>query len=671
LFLPSTQGAVIIVNIFPTTVTMSLKKKPYVRTPDDPNLPHADYHTDEYDTLAKFKIRNYSARIARRFYNLARQEAEAPIPGRDDYTNLFNLEQVYNTALAGGNQISIGKARTAWDNAKAAYTARLGIGKGRDIPTPEQRLAFHEARRDAELMYEDFLFYQAPAMRRNIPGIITFTPADIVKNRGRFVPQLWGDDEKKNTKGVAHQLSQAFHHLGIGGPTWRGETVTHDKLMHFTPNGRRRPTGVGKPHWPKIRPSGLDCPLDIPLDEANIEARRLEIERERGGTMNGVHDQRRKAEIASRVVENDFLLREALKNTRNNKTGLYISANERPNDWPVSYDCLDRVRSGFICINPQAVTRNHQIQERRRSRERRGETSIEESPKEVVNHLLTTQWWETTYGRREYHVHEQRRPASPVDSPPHSPRPPPYDDPDYNPRLSDVSPPPTPAARVTRASAAREKARSDGKVTGEEEEGQGPPKMIPVDVPDTDNLYERYKMEFRDHYGIQTPIWPTKKRTVPYHPVDMATLVKEQLDKLTEKEGLPQLQDNLLDLHGKHMRPAPEGTSMGIVRDILHRNGTTRGADGDKDDYRVPTKYKTSHLRADDRVREAEDDDIYQDNQVNSGVESDDEGDLFTQSYRAGSGVSASIPVPHENKSDNTGFNNDEHEGSRKRRRLR
>jgi hypothetical protein len=643
---------------------MSPKKKPYVRAPDDPDLPHADYNIDEYDTLAKFKSRNYTARIARRFYNLARQEAEAPLPGRDDYTNLFNLEQARNAALVGRNQTSIMTARTAWDNAKAAYTARLGIGKGRDIPTPEQRLAFHEARRDAELMYEDFLFYQTPAMRRNIPGVITFTPADLVKSKGRFVPQLWGDDEKKNTKGVAHQLSQAFHHLGIGGPRWREEAVTHDKLMHFTPNGRRRPTGVGKPHWPKIRPSLLHCPLDIPLDEANIEARRLEIERDRGGTRNGVHDQRRKAEIASRVVENDIVLREALKNTRNNNTGLYISANERPNDWPVSYDCLSRVRSGFICINPQAATRNHQIQERRRSRERRGEIVIEESPMEVVNHLLTTQWWETTYGRREYHVHEQRRPASPVDSPPHSPRPPPYDDPDYNPRLSDVSPSPTPTVRVTRASAAREKARSNGQVTGEEEEGQGPPKSIPVDLPATDDLYERYKMEFSDHYGIQTLIWPTEERTVPYHPVDMATLVREQFHKLTDKGGLPQLQDNLLDLHRKYMRPAPEGTSMGIVRDILHGNGTTRRPGRDKDDNRIPTRFKTSHLRADNWVREDEDDNIHQDNQVNSGVESDDEGDLFTQSYRAGFGMSVPIPVPHDN-------NNDEQEGSRKRRRLR
>jgi hypothetical protein len=420
----------------------------------------------------------------------------------------------------------------------------------------------------------------------------------------------------------------------------------------------------------------------------------LEIETKRGYTTlnpDTTHSIRRKAEIISKVVENDIVLSQALQYTRNKDTGLYISAKERPTDWPVSYDCLDKVRSGFICIDPRTVTHNHQIEEKRRARERDREDGREvddgpgraagETLEGVQELLLSTQWFEATYGRREFHTHSHLPPSSPVDSPPHSPRPPFYEEGDYNPTVDDDSVTsdtelpavfaPAVSGRRTRGDDKREAAAAKGaadkimaarkKVVPRRHVEEGylkipdrpedtPKNQIPVDVPVTDDLYERYKTDFSDHYGIRNRNWPIEKIIIPYHPVDKATYLKKQFDKLPEYEKLPQPQSNLLDDDRTYIRPAPEGTSMSIVRNVLIGNVAMCRADGSiprKDgNYKESTQHEIVPMKPNYWVNGNVDQDTRQDNETDNGAESDDEGDLFTQSYRAGSRTGPLAPIP-------------------------
>jgi hypothetical protein len=129
---------------------------------------------------------------------------------------------------------------------------------------------------------------------------------------------------------------------------------------------------------------------------------------------------------------------------------------------------------------------------------------------------------------------------------------------------------------------------------------------------------------------------------------------------------------------------------MSMIRNVLRGNVTTRSSNGSipgKDvRYREPTRYETIQMKPNYWVNGNKDEDMCQDNETENETDSDDEGDLFTQSYRAGceTDVPALIPpidrdmphdhviaiaIPHSYPSD--GFNNDDYnEISRKRQRF-
>ena len=700
--------------------------------------PHADFgSTTSYSTLtATHGQNNYNLTILRKELANINSRAEKELPGKDEYARVGSLEQAHVDAVAGGDPVAISAALASWNTARNTYNRKIGSRKGQTIPTAALRKKWDKDRKDALAYYEDFLFYQNPSLRRGVTMRRTETVSALLRRFaiGGWVPRLWSDPE--DDIGRSHAFLNSWLGQQIGGPTDR-MNMTHDKLHVITPYPRRKATGVGKPHWPKIRSDRSNQFLVIKTNDANIEARRLEIETKRGYTTlnpDTTHSIRRKAEIISKVVENDIVLSQALQHTRNKNTGLYISAKERPTDWPVSYDCLDKVRSGFICIDPRTVTHNHQIEEQTRARERDREDGREtdDGPGRVTERtlegvqklLLSTQWFEATYGRREFHAYAYLPPPSPIDSPPHSPRPPIYEDEDYNSMVVDESstsdPDPEPPAVIVSVASKRKREKggirqksvavkdvanrikavrrhvTTRRLAKEEhfqrQDGrENPPgKQIPVNVQVSNDFYEPYKTNFRDHHGIRTPNWPIKEKAVPYHPVDKAKYLMGQFDKLPKHGNLPGPPDGLLDIANNYMKPAPDSTSMSMIRDVLRGNVTTRSSNGSipgKDvRYREPTRYETVQMKSNYWVNGNKDEDMCQDNETENETDSDDEGDLFTQSYRAGyeTDVPALIPpidrdmphdhviaiaIPHSYPSD--GFNNDGYNGiSRKRQRL-
>lgn len=93
---------------------------------------------------------------------------------------------------------------------------------------------------------------------------------------------------------------------------------------------------------------------------------------------------------------------------------------------------------------------------------------------------------------------------------------------------------------------------------------------IPADLREEEcdpEVYKSYREMFTDHYHLQDGEWPRKGIKVPYSPLDIATLPKEDFDK---HHGGREIPDNELNDLGKYSKPAKEGTSMRMVRDILH-----------------------------------------------------------------------------------------------------
>jgi hypothetical protein len=173
-------------------------------------------------------------------------------------------------------------------------------------------------------------------------------------------------------------------------------------------------------------------------------------------------------------------------------------------------------------------------------------------------HIYTTAWAETTYGRRERkHVHMMVQPSSPVESPPHSP----------------ISP---------------ETILAD----------------LPKVIPDS----RKYDQKIRDQYGVRYPQWPQFSASrksyggggykVAYGPLDIDALPENLRPQAFEVK-------NLLDQKSMFILPAPDGTSMRLLREALN------------EPYGSPLSESPP----------VEDE------------ESDDEGDLFRVSYIEGSRV--------------------------------
>ena len=245
---------------------------------------------------------------------------------------------------------------------------------------------------------------------------------------------LWNDPVEDRKMGES--FLYAFHEQGIGGPSSRSRATGHDSLHLWMPERRRRPTGLGKPDFPKCRPRIQ--PYQLKLDIESIENRRNEVELKRRGQTNvhATHNELRQS-IMNRMDEECNIIQSALRNTRTNE-GLYISALEQPDDWPTSYDCLGIVRPGITCKDPSIIHKNYQIpcggkQKRNETGENKvsgvreqtdegPEQPIKVKAQEIGRPITSTLWAEETCGRREFHAYMGVHASSPVNSPPHSPQ---------------------------------------------------------------------------------------------------------------------------------------------------------------------------------------------------------------------------------------------------------
>ncbi|PSN73480.1 hypothetical protein BS50DRAFT_569010 [Corynespora cassiicola Philippines] len=235
------------------------------------------------------------------------------------------------------------------------------------------------------------------------------------------------------------------------------------------------------------------------------------------------HSERRTVENAQveDLIRSDDILANALKRTRQ-VSGLHVSAVERQDDWPTSYDRLGIARQNYIVRMP---ARQGEIEDEplnaRHERDAAAYRAISHTYK------TTASITEATEGRRERHVHGAIKPSSPVDSPPHSPI--------YDEDQGKGSEEGNPEAREGRSS-----------------------RPIPEDVSPEHPRYQEYRTKFTDHYGVKRG--QVGGFRVPYEPFNRRKLPPD------ERSKFPRINmKKLVDDQGLLKEPAPEGTSMQIL----------------------------------------------------------------------------------------------------------
>jgi hypothetical protein len=278
------------------------------------------------------------------------------------------------------------------------------------------------------------------------------------------------------------------------------------------------------------------------------------------------------------------------------QSGLFVAAGESSHDWNVSYDQMDIVKTGCIAVEKgKLVDEEGKLKDSSGNSEEHLEDAkgmgekaptidvAEQYPEDGVEGLLnefcrdkqphkeytlvpTTAFAEISYGRREReHAHLNLQPSSPVLSPPHSPI------------FMDA-----PAGKP----------------------------VIPVDVPEKHEAFHRNRRQFQDPYGVNYRQWPAFKGSrqgrgfkVTYEPLDIAALPKNLQEQ--HNSGTP-----ALDESGRFALPAPDGTSMRLLREALN------------EPCQPPRRFVAT-----------------------GEEESDDEGDLFREAYLEGSRVQNSDDV--------------------------
>ena len=257
--------------------------------------------------------------------------------------------------------------------------------------------------KQAQWEYEDFLYFQNVVSRfnRGESGFNreegeTTDPAEWTRARlHQEKTRLEKDDgmptvrrtaygeETVNSLGVYRLLSE-FRKKGVGiqePQQIRGEgsgsdgsalQVPHEQLHWWTPPWRHTPGGFGRPQLP-------------PPVEPNMEYDINEIETKRKQVENGTDHESGRLQ----TLEEERALPGLAGRKKVGPYGYHVSADERSDDWPTSYDCTGIVS----CRNVY----------------------------QPGTHTISTQWAEETYGRREFHVYNLFSPPSPVESPPHSP----------------------------------------------------------------------------------------------------------------------------------------------------------------------------------------------------------------------------------------------------------
>jgi hypothetical protein len=510
--------------------------------------------------------------------------------------------------------VPVNKKQKAIENKQKALQQKLKkmedavqVQDQRDAKTRNQA---HNARSIATAEYEDYLYYQTPQHRfqydEGIDAAVKKRRNNIIA-RGQPPARLSGDEKMLMPK------LKLFNDNGVGmlkNLNW--QAVPPHELRMRIPRAKRFSVGLGARY-------GMEPvePINLRLDVNAIEKRRKEVEDEnKDPQMDESHSERRKREVEllGRLPTDTFVnhaipTAKYLGRTRL-ESGLFIAAGETADDWTTSYDQLDVVAPGRILdlpgtYAPELPTRGFTANEMEQIVGTDGEPTSEElhefckpktapyeyHPRIDDDYLEVTSWAEATYGRRERDVYERMPPCSPINSPPHSP----------------VKSTPF-----------------------------GP--YVPNDVSRAQKDFRAYQKRFKDPYGSTSTDWPSFKSEskgkdkpkedgkpgegsksnerhkpeekgkpkgegfrIVYEPLDVAALPENHQREHHSGEGL-------LNEAGRLHLPAPDGTSMRLLREAL------------SEPYGPPTTEKMPD----------EDDDS-----------SDDGFDLFTMSYRECSGLGA------------------------------
>lgn len=260
-------------------------------------------------------------------------------------------------------------------------------------------------------------------------------------------------------------------------------------------------------------------------------------------------------------------------------TGVFISAGESSYNWNDSYDQTDIVKPGYLAVEEGMIAKIPPGERDVPPRSPSPEISDDErQTDEGVEGLL----WEFARKKRDHKTYELV-PTTTWAETTYGRREREHAYVDIRPPSPVLSPPHSPIFPVKTAANTFH---------------------VPADIPHNHPNFRDYRSKYKDKYSVGFQDWPSFKQApegrgkeVVYEPLDIAALNPNQ--QLRWDDGTPSLDHN-----GRFKLPAPEGTSMRLYREA----------------FNIPY---TPPIWADRNVE---------------GEESDDEGDLFRQSYLACSG---------------------------------
>ncbi|KAH7093384.1 hypothetical protein FB567DRAFT_609869 [Paraphoma chrysanthemicola] len=447
----------------------------------------------------------------------------------------------------------------------------------------------HEALVVATAMYEDFLYFQTPERRNEFFEHIDAIETDGIPETKRSLrigqrPMLLirrtGHEEE------LMQVLQEYERDYVGMTEEMDWEDIEPRDLHVrVPASRRTAVGLGRP-----MPAQALLPLDLRVNYDAVEAERKRIEDTKPSRLaaedgtDETHSARRARQVASfGELPTDTWINATvptaidLGKTRL-KNGLFLSAGESSRDWNTSFDQLDYVRTGHIAVESCMIaeidedsgeSRWESVEQEAIHSSKQSDEGVEgdffefeapQRPRKQYKLVESTQWVEAAYGRREReHAYMDVRPSSPVLSPPHSPI--------Y----------PIKTAEHTL--------------------------YIPVDIHRDHVDYTKFCAKFGDPYGVNYVNFADFRGrpqgqgfTIAYEPLDV--------DALPEKlQARYLISGDLRDKNGRFRVPAPEGTSMRLLREA-------------KGEPYKPPHWDKSHPNSED-----------------NGESSDDDGDLFRLAY--------------------------------------
>lgn len=496
-----------------------------------------------------------------------------------------------NDTLENQREGLVNALRTAERSAEAVVAATV---------TRATRMRLSDARKAATATYEDSLHFRVPQFRSQFAEHIDDGESIKKPLRKEGAPVLWTYTGYYRDDLWPKLESYERHNVGTT-ETLNMPALNPNELHLIVPAARRAAVGLGE-----VDPPVMMAPINLGLDIDAIERRRASIEDDPapkknvavdGTPMLETHTQRRARQMqqfytpatkdnpSRRIFPTNLYVHETIPTARNLDktlldTGVVISAGESSYNWNDSYDQTDIVKLGYIAVEEGMVVEARPGENDTPPRSPSPELpSGDRQPDPGVSGLLrefarprpefpktyqlvpTTDWAETTYGRREReHAYMDIRPPSPVLSPPHSP----------------IFPVKTAANTF----------------------------HVPADIPRNHPGFRGYRSKFKDKYSVNFQDWPAFKtapegrgKEVVYEPLDIAALKPNQQKRWdVEVPGL--------DANGRFEVPAPEGTSMRLYREAFDM------------EYQPP-------IRPGAPVPDEE---------------SDDEGDLFRESYLESSG---------------------------------